>query len=66
VCDPDQTALEANAGGLEQDLLQDVARKADPAGFVCVLDDKHLVIPERPGNKRFDGLRNILENPTSG
>jgi predicted pyridoxine 5'-phosphate oxidase superfamily flavin-nucleotide-binding protein len=30
---------------------------------VRVLDEKHLVIPDRPGNKRFDGLRNILENP---
>ena len=44
----------------------DVAPKGDPAGFVRVLDDKHLVIPDRPGNKRFDGLRNILENPHIG
>ena len=44
----------------------DVAPKGDPAGFVRVLDEKHLVIPDRPGNKRFDGLRNILENPHIG
>jgi PPOX class probable FMN-dependent enzyme len=31
-----------------------------------VLDEKHLVIPDRPGNKRFDGLRNIFENPQIG
>ena len=31
-----------------------------------VLDEKHLVIPDRPGNKRFDGLRNIIENPHIG
>jgi len=44
----------------------DVAPKGDPAGFVRVLDEKHLVIPDRPGNKRFDGLRNIMENPHIG
>jgi PPOX class probable FMN-dependent enzyme len=44
----------------------DVAPKGDPAGFVRVLDEKHLVIPDRPSNKRFDGLRNILENPHIG
>lgn len=44
----------------------DVAPKGDPNGFVRVLDQKHLVIPDRPGNKRFDGLRNILENPRIG
>src|SRR5947207_5157273 len=44
----------------------DVAPKGDPAGFVRVLDEKHLVIPDRPGNKRFDGLRNLLENPHIG
>lgn len=44
----------------------DVAPKGDPAGFVRVLDEKHLVIPDRPGNKRFDGLRNLFENPRIG
>ena len=44
----------------------DVAPKGDPAGFVRVLDEKRLVIPDRPGNKRFDGLRNIMENPHIG
>lgn len=44
----------------------DVAPKGDPPGFVRVLDERHLVIPDRPGNKRFDGLRNILENPHVG
>ncbi|HEV8584289.1 MAG TPA: pyridoxamine 5'-phosphate oxidase family protein [Methylomirabilota bacterium] len=41
----------------------DVSPKGDPAGFVRVLDDTHLVIPDRPGNKRLDGMRNILANP---
>jgi PPOX class probable FMN-dependent enzyme len=40
----------------------DVSPKGDPPGFVVVLDDHHLVIPDRPGNKRLDGLRNILAN----
>ncbi|GJM67828.1 hypothetical protein HMSSN036_00440 [Paenibacillus macerans] len=39
----------------------DVSPRGDAAGFVHVMDDRHLVIPERPGNKRFDSLRNILE-----
>ena len=44
----------------------DVSPKGDPPGFVHVLDDRRLVIPERPGNKRFDGMRNVLENPHVG
>src|SRR5258708_13499683 len=41
----------------------DVSPKGDPPGFVRVLDDTHLVIPDPPGNKRLDGMRNILANP---
>jgi PPOX class probable FMN-dependent enzyme len=44
----------------------DVSPKGDPAGFVLVLDDRHLVIPDRPGNRRLDGMRNILANPRIG
>lgn len=44
----------------------DVSPKGDPAGFTLVLDDTHLVIPDRPGNKRLDGMRNILANPHIG
>ncbi len=44
----------------------DVSPKGDAPGFVRVLDDRHLVIPDRPGNKRLDGMRNILENPHVG
>ena len=44
----------------------DVSPKGDAPGFVHVLDDRHLVIPDRPGNKRFDGISNILENPHVG
>jgi uncharacterized protein len=44
----------------------DVSPKGDPAGFVRVLDDRHLVIPDRPGNRRFDGFLNILETGRIG
>jgi PPOX class probable FMN-dependent enzyme len=41
----------------------DVSPKGDPAGFVSVEDDNHLILPDRPGNNRLDGLMNILRNP---
>ncbi len=44
----------------------DVSPKGDPAGFVQVLSDKHLAIPDRPGNARLDSIENILENPQIG
>ncbi|MEK4058599.1 MULTISPECIES: pyridoxamine 5'-phosphate oxidase family protein [Paenibacillus] len=46
--------------------LCDVSPRGDLPGFVLVLDDNHLVIPERPGNRRMDSLRNILSNPNAG
>lgn len=44
----------------------DVSPKGDAPGFVLVLDDRRLVIPERPGNKRLDGMKNLLTNPHIG
>jgi PPOX class probable FMN-dependent enzyme len=44
----------------------DVSPKGDGPGFVRVLDERHLVIPDRPGNKRLDGMRNLLQNPHVG
>ena len=44
----------------------DVSPKGDAPGFVRVLDDHHLVVPDRPGNRRLDGMRNILSNPHVG
>ncbi len=44
----------------------DVSPKGDAPGFVHVLDDTHLVVPDRPGNKRLDGMRNLIENPHVG
>ena len=40
----------------------DVSPKGDPPGFARVIDDTTLLIPDRPGNRRADGLNNILEN----
>ncbi|MEF7440241.1 pyridoxamine 5'-phosphate oxidase family protein [Paenibacillus lautus] len=44
----------------------DVSPRGDAAGFVHVIEESCLVIPERPGNRRFDSLRNILSNPKVG
>ncbi len=44
----------------------DVSPKGDEPGFVRVLDDRTLVIPERPGNRLADSFSNILENPHVG
>ena len=44
----------------------DVSPKGDAPGFVLVLDDTHLVVPDRPGNNRIDGWTNVLENPHVG
>jgi len=44
----------------------DVSPKGDAPGFVHVLDDRRLVIPDRPGNKRLDGMLNLLANPHIG
>ena len=44
----------------------DVTPRGDPAGFVRILDDTTLLMPERPGNKLADSLRNILSNPHVG
>ncbi|HUQ27353.1 MAG TPA: pyridoxamine 5'-phosphate oxidase family protein [Usitatibacter sp.] len=44
----------------------DVSPKGDPPGFVHVLDDHTLAIPDRPGNRRADTFTNILQNPGVG
>jgi PPOX class probable FMN-dependent enzyme len=44
----------------------DVSPRGDPVGFVRILDEKHLLIPDRPGNRLADSLRNILRNPNVG
>ncbi|TDL82723.1 pyridoxamine 5'-phosphate oxidase family protein [Peribacillus frigoritolerans] len=44
----------------------DVSPRGDFPGFVTILDDKHLFIPERPGNRRMDSVHNIITNPNIG
>jgi uncharacterized protein len=45
------------------DRLLDISPKGDPAGFVKILDEKTLVVPERPGNQRYDTFENLLNEP---
>ena len=44
----------------------DVSPRGDAPGFVQILNDQTLIIPDRPGNRRFDSLRNILETGRIG
>lgn len=44
----------------------DLSPRGDPAGFVRILDERTLLIPERPGNRLADSLRNMLSNPHIG
>ncbi len=44
----------------------DVSPKGDYPGFVRVLNDKTLAIPDLPGNNRLDTLSNLLANPQVG
>lgn len=44
----------------------DASPKGDPPGFVRVLDDTTLAIPERPGNHRADTLVNLVHHPHIG
>ena len=44
----------------------DCSPKGDPPGFVQVADDKTLLVPDRRGNNRIDGLVNVVEDPRVG
>lgn len=44
----------------------DVSPRGDPSGFVQVLDDRHILLPDRIGNNRLDNLANVLANPAIG
>ena len=50
----------ANAGGT------DASPRGDAPGFVTVVDDNTLIVPDRPGNNRVDSFSNLLENPNVG
>lgn len=53
-------------GTADADGKQDVSPRGDPPGFVAVLDDHTIAIPDRPGNKRVDSMTNIAANPEVG
>ena len=48
--------------GTRNDQNIDLSPKGDPYGFVKVINERFLEIPDRPGNNRIDGLLNVLKN----
>lgn len=44
----------------------DCSPRGDPPGFVMVVDDRTVLLPDRRGNNRTDSLTNVLENPQVG
>jgi hypothetical protein len=50
----------ANAAGI------DCSPKGDAPGFVQLLDERTVLIPDRPGNNRIDGMKNLIDNPRVG
>lgn len=50
----------------DPDGVIDISPKGDPAGFVTVLSDTMLAIPDRPGNRRLDSYHNLIRDPRLG
>ena len=44
----------------------DLSPRGDPPGFVHILDDTTILVPDRPGNNRLDTMANITANPNVG
>ena len=44
----------------------DLSPRGDPAGFVKIIDERTLAVPDRLGNKRADTFSNLLANPEIG
>lgn len=44
----------------------DCSPKGDAPGFIKILDERTLLIPDRPGNNRIDGMKNLIANPKIG
>ena len=53
-------------GTQDLDGRADVSPRGDHVGFVRILDEHTLAIPDRPGNNRLDSLSNIVANPSVG
>jgi uncharacterized protein len=50
-------------GTMGQDSRADVSPRGGEPGFVQVIDDDHIAIPDRPGNNRIDSFTNLLDDP---
>ncbi|MCB1378186.1 MAG: pyridoxamine 5'-phosphate oxidase family protein [Alphaproteobacteria bacterium] len=44
----------------------DLSPRGDPPGFVHIVDENTILIPDRPGNNRLDTMANIMANPNVG
>ncbi len=71
LADPEISAFLARSpfvllGSVDAGGNADVSPKGDPAGFVQVIDDTTLAVPDRPGNRRTDTLHNLLDRPELG
>lgn len=53
-------------GSVRKGGLSDVSPRGEEPGFVKIIDDTTLAIPDRPGNNRLDTLSNLLERPYVG
>jgi PPOX class probable FMN-dependent enzyme len=53
-------------GTMSREGSGDVSPRGGEPGFVHVLDDKHLAMPDRPGNNRLDSLSNLVAQPGVG
>lgn len=53
-------------GTWDSDGRADVSPKGDPPGFIQVIDDRTLAIPDRPGNGRIDTFTNVVQRPSIG
>ena len=41
----------------------DISPRGDAPGFISIANAGQLILPDRPGNRRFDTIRNIMQNP---
>ncbi len=53
-------------GTCDESGAADLSPRGDPAGFLRVVDERTLLIPDRPGNRIADSLRNVLSHPAAG
>ena len=44
----------------------DVSPRGGPPGFVRVIDERHLLLPDLSGNNLLDSLSNVIDTPSIG